>query len=71
MAEPRFTMAVLVVFAMSGVLLAAIGLFGVLSYSLGLRTREIGVRITLGATRRNIAGLLVRDATGQAASGSG
>jgi len=70
-AEPRFTMSVLVLFAASGVLLAAIGLFGVMSYSLGLRTREIGVRITLGATRRNIAGLFVRDALGQAALGTG
>jgi ABC-type antimicrobial peptide transport system permease subunit len=71
MAEPRFTMSVLVLFAMSGVVLAAIGLFGVMSYSLGMRTREIGVRITLGATRRNIAGLFVRDALGQAALGTG
>ena len=70
-AEPRFTMAVLVLFAASGVLLAAIGLFGVVSYSLGVRTREIGVRLTLGATRRNIAGLFVRDALGQAALGTG
>jgi len=70
-AEPRFTMAVLLLFALSGVLLAAIGLFGVMSYSLGARTREIGVRITLGATRRNIAGLFVRDALGQAALGTG
>lgn len=71
MAEPRFTMSVLVLFAGSGVLLAAVGLFGVLAYSLGLRTREIGVRITLGATRRNIAGLFVRDAMGQATLGIG
>lgn len=70
-AEPRFTMSVLALFALSGVLLAAIGLFGVLTYSLGLRTREIGVRITLGATRRHIAGLFVRDALGQAALGTG
>jgi putative ABC transport system permease protein len=70
-AEPRFTMSVLVLFAVSGVLLAAIGLFGVVSYSLGVRTREIGVRITLGATRRNIAGLFVRGALGQAALGTG
>jgi putative ABC transport system permease protein len=34
-------------------------------------TREIGVRITLGATRQNIAGLFVRDAMGQAALGTG
>ena len=70
-AEPRFTMTVLALFAASGVLLAAIGLFGVQSYALGLRTREIGVRITLGATRRHIAGLFVRDAMGQAALGIG
>jgi ABC-type antimicrobial peptide transport system permease subunit len=59
-----------VLFALCGVLLAAIGLFGVMSYTLGLRTREIGVRITLGATRRHIAGLFARDALGQAALGT-
>jgi putative ABC transport system permease protein len=69
-AEPRFTMTILVLFAVSGVLLAAVGLFGVVSYSLAVRTREIGVRITLGATRRNIAGLFVRDALAQAALGT-
>jgi ABC-type antimicrobial peptide transport system permease subunit len=69
-AEPRFAMSVLVLFAASGVLLAAVGLFGVVSYSLGVRTREIGVRMTLGATRRNIAGLFVRDALGQAVLGT-
>lgn len=40
------------------------------SYTLGLRTREIGVRITLGATRRDIAGLVVHDALAQAALGT-
>lgn len=69
-AEPRFTMSVLVLFALSGVVLAAIGLFGVLSYSLGLRTREIGVRVTLGATRGNIAALFARDALAQALFGT-
>ena len=66
-------MTILLLFAISGVLTAAAGLFGVVSYSLGVRTREIGVRLTLGATRRNIAGLFVRDALGQAAlrTGSG
>jgi putative ABC transport system permease protein len=61
MAEPRFIMQVLATFAVLGVLLAAIGLFGVISYSVGQRTREIGVRITLGATRASIARLVVGD----------
>jgi putative ABC transport system permease protein len=61
MAEPRFIMRILVTFALLGVMLAAIGLFGVISYSVGQRTREIGVRMTLGATRPSIARLVVGD----------
>jgi putative ABC transport system permease protein len=61
MAGPRFIMQVLATFAALGVLLAAIGLFGVISYSVGQRTREIGVRMTLGATRTSIARLVVGD----------
>lgn len=61
LAEPRFTMRVLAVFAALGVVLAAIGLFGVISYSVGQRTREIGVRMTLGASRYSIARLVVGD----------
>jgi MacB-like periplasmic core domain/FtsX-like permease family len=70
-AEPRFMMAVLLLFALCGVLLAGIGLFGVVSYALSQRTREIGVRVTLGATRRHIVGLLLRDALGEVALGAG
>ena len=70
-AQPRFVMAVLSLFALCGVLLAAIGLFGVVSYTLSQRTREIGVRIALGATRRNIVGLFLRSALSEVALGTG
>jgi putative ABC transport system permease protein len=59
--EQRFTMRILAAFAALGVLLAAVGLFGVISYNVGQRTREIGVRMTLGATRTSIAQLVVGD----------
>ncbi len=69
MAEPRFTMGILIAFAALGVTLAAIGLFGVVSHSVGQRTREIGVRMTLGATRGSIARLIVGDGIRVAAAG--
>ena len=68
-ANRKFTMLLLTMFAGIAVVLAAIGLFGVMSYSVVQRVREIGVRMALGARRIDILKLIVREGMAVTAMG--
>ena len=71
LAQPRFAMVLLSAFAGLALVLSLVGLFGVMAYSVTRRTREIGVRLALGASRRMVLQMVLRQAASLVVTGMG
>ncbi len=70
LAQRRFSMEMVGLFALTALLLAALGIYGVISYLVSERTHEIGIRLALGASRSNILRIVLRQGLGLAIVGA-
>jgi putative ABC transport system permease protein len=68
-AQPRLQTTLLIIFAVVAAVLAILGVYGVMAYAVSQRTPEIGVRIALGASRRDVVAMVVRQGAVLTASG--
>lgn len=68
--QRRFSMDIVAAFAVTALLLAALGIYGVISYIVTERTRDIGIRLALGAQRGRIMGMVLRQGLGLAMAGA-
>ena len=68
-AQPRFTMLLLVLFGALALVLALVGIYGVVSYSVAARARETGIRLALGASPREVVWRALRQGVAQALAG--